>query len=62
MFDTAILSIATALAAVGVGGLLVDEVGAARAKGRRSSGDPGWTLLWAVALSAISVAAWTSRR
>jgi len=61
MLDTAILAIATALAAVGVGGLIVYEVSAARAEGRRLSGDLGWTLLWAFGLSALFVAAWASR-
>jgi hypothetical protein len=61
--DTAILAIATALAAVGVGGLIVDEVRAARAAGgRRFSTDLGWTLFWAAGLSALFVAAWASRR
>ena len=63
VFDTAILAIATALAAVGVGGLIVDEVRVTRAeRGRRPSGDLGWTLLWAVGLGALFVAAWASRR
>ena len=61
MLDTAILAIATALAAVGVGGLIVYEVRAARAEGRRLSEDLGWTLLWAFGLSALFVAAWASR-
>ena len=59
VLDTVILAIATALAAVGVGGLIVDEARAAR---RGSSGGLGWTLLWAVALSALFVIAWASRR
>jgi hypothetical protein len=63
VFDTAILAIATVLAAVGVGGLIVDEVRATRAgPGPRSSGDLGWTFLWAVGLSVLFVAAWASRR
>ena len=46
MLDTVILAIAIALAAVGVGGLIVDGVRAARADGgRRFSADLGWTLL-----------------
>jgi hypothetical protein len=61
VLDTAILAIATALAAVGVGGLIVDEVRAARAEGRRLSGDLGWTLLWTFGLSALFVAVWASR-
>ena len=63
VLETAILAIATALAAVGVGGLIKEEVRAARAEGRRrSSGDLGWTLLWAIGLFALFVAAWASRR
>ena len=63
MLDTAIFAIAAALAAVVVGGLIVDGVRAARAEGKmRFSGDLGWTLLCAVCLSALFVAAWASRR
>lgn len=63
MLDTAILVIATALAVAGVGDLILDAVRAARAeKGRGFGGDLGWTLLWAVGLSALFVAAWVSRR
>jgi hypothetical protein len=63
VLHTVILAIATALAAVGVGGLIVDGVRAARADGeRRFSADLGWTLLWAAGLSALFVAAWASRR
>ena len=54
MLDTAILAIATAMAAAGVGGLLFVELRTARAEGRRRvSGDLGWTLLWAVCLSGL---------
>ena len=62
MLDTVILAIATALAAVGVGGLIVDGVRARADGGRRFSADLGWTLLWAAGLSALFVAAWASRR
>ena len=63
VLDTVILAIATALAVVGVGGLIVDGVRAARADGgRRFSADLGWTLLWAAGLSALFVAAWATRR
>jgi hypothetical protein len=63
VFDTAILVIATTLAAVGVGGLIVDGVRAARVDGGgRLSADLGWTLLWAAGLTALFVAAWASRR
>lgn len=61
MLDTAILAIASALAAMGIGGLILDEARAARAQGRRFTGDPGWTLLWAAGLSALFIAAWVSR-
>jgi hypothetical protein len=48
---------------VGVGGLIVEGVRAARADGGRwFSADLGWTLLWAAGLSALFVAAWASRR
>jgi hypothetical protein len=61
VLDTATLSIATALAAVGVGGLIVDGLRTARAEGRRLSGDLGWTFIWTACLSALFVAAWASR-
>lgn len=62
MLDNGILAIATVLAAVGVGGLIVDELRAARAEGgRRFNADLGWTLLWAIGLSALFSAAWVSR-
>jgi len=63
MLDTVILAIATALAALGLGGLIVDGVRAARGEGgRRFGADLGWTLLWAAGLSALFVAAWASHR
>jgi hypothetical protein len=63
VLDTVILAIATALAAVGVGGLIVDAVIAARADGgRRFSADLRWTLLWAWPERALFVVAWASRR
>jgi hypothetical protein len=62
VIDTIILAIATALAALVVGGLIVDEFRAARAAGRRLSGDLGWTLLWAIGLCVLFVVAWASRR
>jgi hypothetical protein len=58
--DDVVLVVATLLAA-GVCGLLIDAVRAARAEGRRFSSDLGWTLLWVVGLSALTVAAWASR-
>jgi hypothetical protein len=62
VLDNGILAIATVLAAVGVGGLIVDELRAARAEGgRRFNADLGWTLLWAIGLSALFSAAWVSR-
>ena len=63
VLDTVILAIATALAAAGVGGLIVDAVRAARAEeGRRFNADLGWTLLWEAGLSVLLVVAWASRR
>jgi hypothetical protein len=60
--DDGILAIATVLAAIGVGGLILDEVRAARAGGRgRFRANLGWTLLWAIGLIALFVAAWVSR-
>ena len=45
VLDDGILAIATVLAAIGVGGLILDEVRAARAEGRgRFSAELGWTL------------------
>jgi len=62
VLDDGILTIATVLAAIGVGGLILDEVRAARAGGRgRFSADLGWTLLWAIGLSALIATAWVSR-
>jgi hypothetical protein len=57
--DDGILAIATVLAAIGVGGLVLDEVRAARAGERGGSrANLGWTLLWAIGLSALFAAAW----
>jgi hypothetical protein len=63
VLDDGILAVATVLAAVGVGGLILDEVRAARAGGRaRFSADLGWTLLWVIGLSALFAVGWISRR
>jgi hypothetical protein len=63
IFDYTVLVIATVLAAVGVGGLIVDELSAARARGgRRLGADLVWTLVWAVGLTVLLVAAWASFR
>lgn len=62
MLDDGILAIATVLAAVGVGWLIVDELRAARTQGGgRFSADLAWTLLWTIGLSALFAAAWASR-
>jgi hypothetical protein len=61
VFDDCILAIATVLAASGVGWLIADEMSSARAAGRRVSADLGWTLVWALGLSALFAAAWASR-
>lgn len=61
LLDDVILAIATVLAAVGVGGLIVDELKAARASSGRFSADLAWTLLWAIGLSALFAVAWASR-
>lgn len=62
MLDDGILMIATVLAAIGVGGLLLDELRAARAEGGgRFSAELVWTLLWMIALSALFAVAWASR-
>jgi hypothetical protein len=60
VFDDGILAIATVLAAIGAGGLILDEVRAAGGRGRFTA-DLGWTLLWAIGLSALIAAAWVSR-
>jgi len=61
VLDDGILAIATVLAAIGVGGLVLDEVRAARAGGRgRFRANLGWTLLWAIGLSALFAAVWAS--
>ena len=62
ILDDLILAIATVLAAFGVGGLILDEIRAARAGGRgRLSAELGWTLFWVIGLSALFAVAWASR-
>jgi hypothetical protein len=62
ILDDVILAIATVLAAIGVGGLILDEIRAARAGGRgRLSAELGWTLFWMIGLSALFAVAWASR-
>jgi cytochrome c biogenesis protein ResB len=61
VLDTVVLVVATAFAVAGVGGLILDQVRAARAE-RRSFSNLAWTLLWALGLSAVFVAAWLSGR
>lgn len=62
VLNEGILAIATVLAAIGVGGLILDEVRAARAGGRgRLSAELIWTLLWVIGLSALFAVAWASR-
>jgi hypothetical protein len=60
MLDTAILAIATVIAASGVGWLIADEVRRARAH-RRLSANLAWTVLWAAGLAVLFAAAWSSR-
>jgi hypothetical protein len=62
VLDEAILVLATALAAIGVSGLILDEVRVARAGSRkRFSAELAWTLLWVIGLSALFAVAWASR-
>jgi hypothetical protein len=62
ILDDVILAIATVLAAIGVGGLILDEIRAARAGGRgRLSAELGSTLFWVIGLSALFAVAWASR-
>ena len=62
ILDDLILAIATVLAAIGVGGLILDEIRAAWAGGRgRLSAELGWTLFWVIGLSALFAVAWASR-
>jgi hypothetical protein len=62
ILDDVILAIATVLAAIGVGGLILDEIRAARPGGRgRLSAELGWTLFWMIGLSALFAVAWASR-
>jgi hypothetical protein len=62
VLDEGILVLATALAAIGVSGLILDEVRAARAGSRkRFSAELAWTLLWVIGLSALLAVAWASR-
>jgi hypothetical protein len=60
--DTVVLVVATAFAIAGVGGLILDQMRAARAERRRFTDDLGWTLLWALGLSVLLIAAWMSGR
>jgi len=61
VLDDGVLAIATVLATVGIGGLIVDELRAARTKGGgRFSADLAWALLWAIGLSALFAVAWAS--
>ena len=62
MLDTVVLVVATAFAVAGVGGLILDQIRASRAEGRRLTDDLGWTLLWALGLSVLFIAAWLSGR
>ena len=61
MRDTVVLVVATAFAVAGVGGLILDQIRTARAEGRFTD-DLGWTLLWALGLIVLFVAAWLSGR
>jgi len=62
VLDTVVLVVATALVVAGAGGLILDQIRAARAEGRRLTDDLGWTLLWALGLSVLFIAAWLSGR
>ena len=58
VLDTVVLVVATAFAVAGVGGLILDQLRESRAEGRRLTDDLGWTLLWALGLSVLFIAAW----
>ena len=60
--QTVVLVVATAFAVAGVGGLILDQIRASRAEGRRVTYDLGWTLLWALGMSVLFIAAWLSGR
>jgi hypothetical protein len=62
VLDTVVLAVATAFAVAGVGGLILDQIRASRAEGRRLNDDLGWTLLWALGLSVLFIAAWLQSR
>ena len=62
MVDTVVLVVATAFAVAGLGGLILNQIRAARAEGRRFTDDLGWTLVWALGLSVLFIAAWLSGR
>jgi hypothetical protein len=62
VLDTVVLVVATAFAVAGVGGLILHQIRAARAEGRRFTDDLGWTLLWALGLSVLFIAGWLSGR
>jgi hypothetical protein len=62
VLDTVVLVVVTAFAIAGVGALILDQIRAARAEGRGFTDDLGWTLLWALGLSVLFVAAWLSGR
>jgi len=58
VLDTVVLVVATALVVAGAVGLILDQIRASRAEGRRLTDDLGWTLLWALGLSVLFIAAW----
>ncbi|HEV8249028.1 MAG TPA: hypothetical protein VGQ15_03565 [Gaiellaceae bacterium] len=62
MLDAVVLVVATAFAVAGLGGLILNQIRAARAEGRRFTDDLGWTLVWALGLSVLFIAAWLSGR
>jgi hypothetical protein len=62
VLDTIVLVVAATFAVAGVGGLILDQIRASRAEGRRLTDDLGWTLLWALGLSVLFIAAWLSGR
>jgi hypothetical protein len=62
VLDAVVLVVATAFAVAGLGGLILNQIRAARAEGRRFTDDLGWTLVWALGLSVLFIAAWLSGR
>lgn len=61
MFDTTVLAIATTLAAIGLGGLIVGEIRSSRAQLGGIGSELKWTVLWMAGLTVLLISAWARR-